>query len=66
MIPGLSVIIESYIGFRMVEVLLMPNSRYTSQGGAVAAKILAVLVLVVSGLACLDILLSGVSLPATH
>ena len=64
MIPDLAVIVESYIGFRMIEVLLMPNSRYTNQGCAVAAKVLSVLVLIVTSAVCLDILSSGTSIPA--
>jgi hypothetical protein len=65
-IPSLSLMIGAYIGFRMIEVLLMPDSHYASHGGAVAAKILAVLVFIVSGLACLNILLSGASFPTAH
>jgi hypothetical protein len=63
MIPSLAVIIESYVGFRMIEVLLRSNSRYTNQSCAVVAKILAVLVLIVSSIACLGILFSGTNIP---
>lgn len=63
MIPGLALIIETYVGFRMIEVLLMPNSRHINQSCAVAAKVLAVLALIVSSVVCLNILFSGVSTP---
>jgi hypothetical protein len=66
MIPDLAVIIESYIGFRMIEVLLMPSSRYTNQGCAIAAKVLAVLALIISSAVCLDILFSGTTVPTIH
>jgi len=63
MIPDLAVIIELYIAFRMIEVLLMPSSRYTNQGCAVGAKIFAVLVLIISSGVCLDILFTGANTP---
>lgn len=66
MIPSLSLMIGAYIGFRMIEVMLMPESHYASHNGAVAARILAVVAFIVSGVACLNILFSGASLPVSH
>jgi hypothetical protein len=52
----LTLMVGAYIGFRMIEVLLMSNSRYDTPKKAQVAKILATLVLVASGIACLSML----------
>ncbi len=66
MIPNIALMIGSYVGFRMIEVLLMPNSHYGGDKRAVAAKILAVLAFLVSSFACLDTLMTGSSVPLVH
>jgi hypothetical protein len=66
MIPSLALMIGAYIGFRMIEVVLMTDSRYASRTDSLVVKVLAGVVFVVSGLACLNILLSGASFPAAH
>lgn len=63
MIPDLAVIIECYIAFRMIEILLMPSSRYTNQSCAAVAKVLAIVALAVSGFVCFDILMSATNVP---
>jgi hypothetical protein len=59
MIPNLALMVGAYIGFRMIEVLLLSTSRYQNFGSRVVACILACITLLVSGIALLDIMLSG-------
>lgn len=59
MIPNIAVILSSYIGFRMIEIFLFPTSRYSSTGTAIAARVFAVIALLVTIFCCLDILFTG-------
>jgi hypothetical protein len=64
-IPDLAMIVSAYVVFRMIEVWLFPASRYGSKGARVAACILALLVILATGLMVLDIVTRGPAPSAT-
>ena len=59
MIPTIGLMIGAYIGFRMLEVIAAPVSRYANAGAAIVVKILAGITFLVSGFACFTLLVSG-------
>lgn len=59
MIPNLALIISAYVNFRMIEIFLLPTSHYSGRGAHVAARVLAVIVILVTSVCALDILMSG-------
>jgi hypothetical protein len=63
MIPGIAIMLSAYIGFRMIEVFLLAPGRYADRGSRVIACVLAVIAFLVSGIATVDILMSGTQIP---
>lgn len=66
MIPGIALMLGSYIGFRMLEVLLKPVAPFGGMWQAIVVKCLAGIALVVSSAACFDILMSGAKMLPLH
>jgi hypothetical protein len=64
LIPTLSLMIAAYVGFRMIEVFLLADSRYRNDGAKIAACVLAALALIVIGISAISILAAGTDIPS--
>jgi len=63
MIPDLALMISAYVGFRMVEVFLLADTRYVNRASKVAACVLAAVALAVIGFSLLSIMTSSSQIP---